>query len=158
MSTKNDCSCYLYKAREDFSFLFILDAHYHWRRDLDKWIIYLFIYLFVLLPFLGPLPWHMEDPRLGSNQSCSCWSTPDTQQRGIWAASATYTTAHGNTESLTHWARPGIEPSTSWFPVGFINHWAMTGTPINNLFSYLNYMQKYSGFDGRFWYTLENWK
>ena len=30
-----------------------------------------------------------------------------------------YTTAHGNTGSLTHWARPGIEPETSWFLVGF---------------------------------------
>ena len=27
--------------------------------------IYLFIYLFIFLAFLGPLPWHMEDPRLG---------------------------------------------------------------------------------------------
>ena len=43
--------------------------------------------------------------------------------------SATYTTAHGNTGSLTHWARPGIEPTTSWFLVGFVNHWATTGTP-----------------------------
>ena len=24
--------------------------------------------------------------------------------------------------SLTHRARPGIEPVTSWFPVGFVNH------------------------------------
>ena len=40
-----------------------------------------------------------------------------------------YTTAHCNTRSLTHWARPGIEPLTSWFLVRFINHWAMMGTP-----------------------------
>ena len=33
----------------------------------------------------------------------------------------TYTTVHGNTGSLTHWARPGIEPETSWFLVGFIS-------------------------------------
>ena len=39
--------------------------------------------------------------------------------------SATYTTAHGNAGSLTHWARPRMEPATS----GFINHWAMMGTP-----------------------------
>ena len=32
---------------------------------------------------------------------------------------ATYTIAHGNTRSLTHWARPGIEPSSSWMLVGF---------------------------------------
>ena len=38
------------------------------------------------------------------------------------AASVTYNTAHCNAGSLTHWARPGIEPETSWFLVGFINH------------------------------------
>ena len=37
---------------------------------------------------------------------------PEPQQQGIWAVSATYTTAHGNTGSLTHWARPGSEPTT----------------------------------------------
>ena len=36
--------------------------------------------------------------------------------------SETYTTAHGNAGSLTHWARPGIEPSTSWFLVRWVNH------------------------------------
>ena len=32
----------------------------------------------------------------------------------------TYTTAHGNTRSLTHWARPGIKPTSSWMLVGFV--------------------------------------
>ena len=35
--------------------------------------------------------------------------------------SATYTRAHGNAGSLTHWARPGIEPTTSQFLVRFIS-------------------------------------
>ena len=39
------------------------------------------------------------------------------------------TTAHRNTGSLTHWVKPGIEPATSRFLVGFVNHWATTGTP-----------------------------
>ena len=58
--------------------------------------------------------------------------TPESQQCGIWAMSATYTTAHGNVgpQSLTHWARPGIEHTTSWFLVGFVNHWATIGTPL----------------------------
>ena len=30
-------------------------------------------------------------------------------------------TAHGNTRSLTHWRRLGIEPVTSWFLVRFIS-------------------------------------
>ena len=45
--------------------------------------------------------------------------------------SATYTTAQGNTGSLTQWARPGVKPISSWFLVGFINYWAMKGTPRN---------------------------
>ena len=43
--------------------------------------------------------------------------------RDIWVASLTYITAHGNTASLNHWTRPGIEPASSWF----VNHWAMQG-------------------------------
>ena len=38
----------------------------------------------------------------------------------IWAASVTHPTAHGNAESLTHWARPGIEYVSSWILVRFI--------------------------------------
>ena len=55
------------------------------------------------------------------NRSCSCQPMPQPQQRRIWTASVTYTTVHGNTGSLTHWARPAIEPETSWFPVGFVS-------------------------------------
>ena len=43
------------------------------------------------------------------------------QQRGIWAASATYTTDHSNIKSLTHWVRSGIESMSSWILVRFIN-------------------------------------
>ena len=39
----------------------------------------------------------------------------------IPAASATYTTAQGYTGSLIHWARPGIEPTSSWILVGFVS-------------------------------------
>ena len=33
----------------------------------------------------------------------------------------TYITAHSNAGSLTHWARPGIRPATSWFLIGFVS-------------------------------------
>ena len=56
----------------------------------------------------------------GLNQSCSLQPTPQSQQRRIWAASVTYTTAHSNTGSLTHGARPGMEPLSSWILVRFI--------------------------------------
>ena len=47
--------------------------------------------------------------------------TPPTQQRQIRAASGTHTTACSNAGSLTHWTRPGIGPTTSWFLVGFVS-------------------------------------
>ena len=63
--------------------------------------------------FLWPHLQHMEVPRLG-NWSCSHRPTPQPQQCGFQAESATYTTAHSNAGSLTHWAGPGIEPASSW--------------------------------------------
>ena len=76
---------------------------------------------YLIFVFLGLHPWHMEVPRLGVQSDCSCWPTPLPQQHEIQAKSATYTATHGNTRSLTHWARPGIEPTTSWFLVGFVS-------------------------------------
>ena len=78
-----------------------------------------FLFFFLSFVLLGPHPQHMEVPR--SNRIYSCWPTPEPQQCKIWAASVTYTTAHSNARSLTHWARPGMGPSTSWFLVGFVN-------------------------------------
>ena len=40
----------------------------------------------------------------------------------------------GRIGSLSHWARPGIEPEPSWLLVEFMNHWAMMGTPTHSLF------------------------
>ena len=54
-----------------------------------------------------------------SHQIYSC--QPVQQQCQIWAASATYTTPHGNAGSPTHWVRPGIEPLSSWMLVGFLS-------------------------------------
>ena len=31
--------------------------------------------------------------------------------------------------TLTHWARPGMEPESTWMLVGFVNCWTMMGTP-----------------------------
>ena len=52
--------------------------------------------------------------------SYSSWPTPQPQQHGIWAVSATYTTAHTN-GSPTHWTRPWIKPKSSWILVGFVS-------------------------------------
>ena len=38
----------------------------------------------------------------------------------IWAVSVNYTTTLSNAGSLTHWASPGIELTSSWILVGFV--------------------------------------
>ena len=53
--------------------------------------------------------------------------------------SVTYTTAHGNTGSLTHWARPGIKPESSRILVRFIStapQWELPGWSSLFLFQY----------------------
>ena len=77
----------------------------------------------------------MEVPRLGSNSSYSCQPTPQPQQWQIWAMSATYTIADGNARSLTHWGRPGIEPTSSWVLTGLLDHWVTKGTPSESSFA-----------------------
>ena len=47
----------------------------------------------------------------------------------IGAAAAGLHDSHSNTGSLTHWARPGIEPATSCFLVGFVSDTPRRGTP-----------------------------
>ena len=86
-----------------------------------EWLFYLFVYLFIYFCFLGQHSRHMEVPRLGVEVelqlpayttatatpylSCVCNLHHSSQQLRI----------------LNHWARPGMEPATSWFLVGFIS-------------------------------------
>ena len=116
------------------SFLFLKKIHWG-IIDLQcciRFRFFFFFFFFVFLSFchfLGHSCGIWRLPGQGSNQSCSHRPMPELQQHRIWAVSATYTTAHGNAGSLTHWARPGIKPATSWFLVRFINHQATMGTP-----------------------------
>ena len=82
------------------------------------YLIIIIIIIFVFCPFRAALTaYGGSRARLFSR----CRSTPQPQQRQIRAASVTHTTVHGNAESLTHWARPGIEHTTSWFLVRFVS-------------------------------------
>ena len=93
-----------------------------------------FIFFFFPFFFWGSQLWHIEVPRLevpvlqGSNQGCSCQPTPQPQQHQKRAASVTYTTACGNSGSLTHWAEPGMEPASSQIVPQVLNLWAKTET------------------------------
>ena len=91
----------------------------------------------------------MEVLRLGSSRSCSCRPTPQPQQRGTLAMSETYTTTHGNTESITHRARPGIEPVSSEILVGFVT----AEPPREHLFSFFKGLLKCDWFL-MLWYLL----
>ena len=65
-------------------------------------------------PLSGPHPQYMEVPTLGAESELEL---------------PAYTPAHGNAGSLTHRARPGIKPASSWTLVGFITTEPITGTP-----------------------------
>ena len=101
-----------------YSFLcFIMDILKHKRANL--------FFFFGSLCLLGPHPAAYG----GSQARGPIGATTGPQQRRMRATSATYTTVHRNAGSLTHWARPGIEPVSSQMPVRFVNCWATKGTP-----------------------------
>ena len=64
----------------------------------------------------------MEVPRLGgligATAAGLCHSHSSARS---WTVSVTCTTAHGKAGSSTHWVRPGVQPATSWFLVGFVS-------------------------------------
>ena len=93
----------------------------------------------ILLPlkyyFLGGLhPQHMEVPRLGVESELQLLAYATATATGSRAASANYTAADGNARSLTHWARPGMEPASSWILVRFVTCWATRETPNSIIF------------------------
>ena len=79
--------------------------------------VFCFFFIFFFFCFLGPHLRHMDVPRLEVQLEIQLPASPQPRQGQIPAASGTYTAAHSNTRSLTHGARPGIEPATSWFLV-----------------------------------------
>ena len=72
--------------------------------------------------------------------SCSCWPQPQPQPHQIHATFVTCTAACSNTGSLTHWARLGIKPTSSWIVFEFLTHWGTRGTPtVTSCVLYLPY-------------------
>ena len=92
-------------------------------------VLFLLLFLFCFCFFLGLHPQHMEVPRLGVKLELQLpaysTSTATWNLSLIWA----YTTADSNARFLTLWAKPGIEPASSWILFSFITHWAIMGTP-----------------------------
>ena len=74
-----------------------------------------FIYVFQMckcFPFMAAPAAH-EVPGPGAELKLPLWPTPQSWQHQIWAESVTYPAACSDAGSLTHWARPRIEPTTS---------------------------------------------
>ena len=63
----------------------------------------------------------MEIPGPGVEWELQLRPTPQPWQHQIQATSVAYAAACGNAESLTHWARPEIEPASSQRQCRFLN-------------------------------------
>ena len=74
-----------------------------------RWyLIMVFFFLFLWLHL-----WHMEFSKPGIKSELQLAPTPQTWLHRIQSTCATCATACSNTRSLTHWTKPGIEPSSS---------------------------------------------
>ena len=68
----------------------------------------LFFFLFMVVPAA-----YGSSQARGQTRNAAAVLTPQPQQLWIQATYVTYVAACSNTRSLTHWARPGIEPTSS---------------------------------------------
>ena len=88
-------------------------------------------FVFWFLSFLGLLPWHMEVPRLGVEL--------ELQVPAYARATATWDPSLVCNLHHSSWQYRIVNPlsegrdrtATSWFLVGFVNHWATMGTPVD---------------------------
>ena len=104
--------------------LFRSSAHFKIRGFFVSLVFFVCLFVFLYWLFRAtPMAYGGSQPKSWIS-AVNCRPTPQPQLRQIWASSVTYTTGHGNARSLTHWSRPGIEPTSSWVLVRFFNHWA----------------------------------
>ena len=76
----------------------------------------------------------------GQIGTCNFQPMLQLQQHGFQAVFATQTTVHCNTGSLTHWAKPGTKPKSSWIIVRFVTAelpWEHRLLHFNLVFCYL---------------------
>ena len=95
---------------------------------------FLSIFFFLVSVFWGLHPWHMEVPRLGAELKLQLLAY--TTVMATWDPSCVCDLHHSlwqhrilNPLSKAHWAKPGIEPTSSWILVRFRYCWATMGTP-----------------------------
>ena len=81
----------------------------------------------------------MEVPRLGVKWELQLLPYTAATET-IWAAFVTYAIICSNAGSLTHWAKPGIKPTSSWKLVGFSTCWTKIETPLIVTLTYISLM------------------
>ena len=83
---------------------------------------------------LGLPLWHMEVPRLAVKLELPllAWATAT----AMWDPSCVCDLHHSSQQCqiLNPMSKARDRTATSWFLVGFVNHWATTGTPVFNFY------------------------
>ena len=130
-----DLSCYYCNQHHAFKkyiyyiLLYVLLLYIIYLHNTHYKIYYIYLYCI----YLGPHLWHMDVPRLGVESELHLLAcTSATGNRGLelhlWPTPHLMATS----DHLTHWARPGIKPTSSWILVRFLTHWATVGTPLTS--------------------------
>ena len=100
-------------------FFFNIEQNY------GSWLFMFLFFVFCFLPFLEPLPWHIEVPRPGTESELQLHDLHH---------------SCGNTGSFhtLHWARDqtGASEATRVTAFGFLTHCAIAGTPKIYLFNF----------------------
>ena len=81
----------------------------------------LFTFFFFFLLFRAALMAYGSSQARGRIRAAATGLHHKPQQHSIQAESATYTMAHGNVRSPTHWAKTGIKPTSLWILVRFVS-------------------------------------
>ena len=96
-----------------------------WSLENSSSFVFFFFFFFFLffLVFLGLFLWHREVPRLGvkSDLQLLLAYTTITAMQHLSHVCHLHHSSRQCPRSLTHRARPGIEPASSWLPDSFVS-------------------------------------
>ena len=103
--------------------------------------IFLVLFWFAFCLFFSFLElhlWHMQLPRLGVESELQLPAYTMATAIAIRDRSHVCNLYQSSWECqiLTHWARPGIKPASSWILFRFITCWSIMGTPSNGIFTW----------------------
>ena len=94
----------------------------HWFKKhlLNGFVLFLFLFFCLFFLFRAALVACGNSQARGQISAVAAGLCHSHSNVGIQTMSASYTTAHGNAGSLTHWARSGTKPACSWILIRFI--------------------------------------